>query len=111
MQDNKVYHISNYGLQNANPQYNNLKNRYEIVITEDTKIKECQDRESTQSMRFARRSSDFNAPLLTFQEVTKARLGENSNSSDYFRIVATIDSINAYFYEACPKDSCRKKVS
>lgn len=52
MQNGKVYSISNYKLQDANPQYKTLNNEYEIVINENTQINECHDDASIPLMCF-----------------------------------------------------------
>ncbi|XP_014479041.1 PREDICTED: replication protein A 70 kDa DNA-binding subunit-like isoform X2 [Dinoponera quadriceps] len=52
IEDKKVYYISNYALKDKNPQYNKLKNKYEIVINNNTKIEECHDDATIPSVLF-----------------------------------------------------------
>ncbi|XP_032680431.1 replication protein A 70 kDa DNA-binding subunit-like isoform X2 [Odontomachus brunneus] len=110
LKDNKVYQISKYCLKPKNPKFSKLQNKYEIKLTKSTKIVECYDDGCIQLMLSAQLGGNFDAPLLTFQEATKAKLGENPYSENVFMVVATICSIyKAHFYKACPNDSCKKK--
>lgn len=69
--------------------------------------------ENAKSLSRAGGGGDFNAPLYTFQEATEARLGEKMNLPDSFSVVATIKQIRMEnsIYQACPVESCKKKVS
>ncbi|XP_011151578.1 replication protein A 70 kDa DNA-binding subunit isoform X2 [Harpegnathos saltator] len=52
VENNKVYHISNYELKDSDRRYNKLKNQYEIIITDDTRIKESHDDADIPSIHF-----------------------------------------------------------
>lgn len=52
MQEGKIYLISNYKVQEANSQYNRLKNKYEVIIFDDAKVKPCHHDANIPSTRF-----------------------------------------------------------